>query len=443
MSPLVNELPAELLELIIDQIPLSSPQGRKTLCTCLLVSKIFFLRSRSRLFYHVDLYPDDDRTSRTTALRILLESEVDENNGYPSLGRCIKSLEVIWPPSAFHSTSVDISHEEFRKHLSFDIDDVAAILSVLARTRLVQTFSLYFADTTGFSNFQSITPIWNAVDGICHSPTLESLNLEHLWGVPHDVFDIRTIKNLSLSNVTSSDELDFVRNAENDGGTLPPSQLRCFTYTFRCPFSSRWLQTLSPFSYLHTLVVKFDSVLPDNPNSQFDTLLMLCSGTLESLSISLDSATPVFKLYPHLLQRLTVLRALKFTVHSNSPPVFGAQHDYEPSTSFTRTHDVVESLETLQSVPNSLQSIGVDFRARLEVEYGAGFRSDHDWQKLGDKLIESRYSLVQKITVALLVNASMSGEKPYSQAPLFNIFSKRWEARYPTIPIKVVEIAAN
>ncbi|KAF9531105.1 hypothetical protein CPB83DRAFT_891957 [Crepidotus variabilis] len=441
MSSKANVLPTELLELIIDQIPLSSTQGRRSLCTCLFVSKLLFTRARSRLFRHVDL--NLNQIERTTAFRGLLEPEGDGED--LTLEGCIKSLKIIWPPFT-QSVTLDITDEFDEERFNFKDEDTTIILSVFARTGVLQALSLSFAHVERFPNFQALTSIWGPIHEICHSSSLENLSLELLWDVPYDAFDIWKLKKLSLIDVTTSNESisSVSTNAHLNNLALPQtnSQLQSFAYTFQPHFTSQWLQPSSPFSYLHTLAIKFNngSLCLGHPNSNFDTLLTLCSSTLESLSIFLDSGTPIFEHYPHSLLNLKALRALKFTVYPIISPLLSIGDDDEPWTVFGQTCDVVESLKTLKKAPDNLKSIEVKLLGRPGLASQPWFKNDDEWKTLGDVLVESQFMLVVKIRVFLVAHMPLKGKDLAVKVPSWKPFLEIWKKKYSTI---LMELGGN
>ncbi|KAF9521665.1 hypothetical protein CPB83DRAFT_900432 [Crepidotus variabilis] len=481
MPSIEVELPHELLELIFDHI-LRTKTGRRTLGSCLLVSKDFCQLTRSRLFGHLEVDPYNDR--KVNGLRKLLEhGEEEEGSGlsdincdktYPvcgihaSLILYIKSFKFIWPPGTVTIVYTPIDHSDY-------MEDVGAILLMFAKSQTIQALEIDFLsrEPPKFPdlNKRHLILIMQSLRKILDSPSLESLTLSNLSSVPHDTFDIWRLKHLTLLDVSVSERswFEFFQDAQPSTLLPRPTNLyfQSFTYTFHRRLPSQWLNSPSAFSHLLALTAKFD--YPDHavPNITFDSFLKLSGESLHSLHIDLDnvSTTPftyIFDLFPHNLKNLTALRLLKFTVYSffhlnSEGDGVIVDHDHNqlvPSLStnavrssnmkFGRTGDVVRSLDTfdLEKVPDSLHTIEVEFYARKARVEGVRFRKETDWQELGNKLMESRFGSVKNIGISLVVEIKTAalGESLDVAAPFLKEFPDLWMDRYPSIPIKVVKV---
>ncbi|KAF9521666.1 hypothetical protein CPB83DRAFT_900433 [Crepidotus variabilis] len=375
-----------------------------------------FFVARVRLFGKLEINNED--ILKITKLRELLEFD-GGTIGMPSLSCCINFFKMGWPPYSFDPRNFGGSRQGSNSSISgYALDETAEFHQV----------------QVGPQNHRDIL---QAICGIISSPSLESLTLENFWYIPYDAFDIRWIRSLKLTNVTFSEKsIKSSSRPTSDsafGKTIKPriveqSQLRTFHYVFRPPLPSHWLASplISPFSRLHTLTVEFDFMLPETPTSAFDSLLKISSATLHTLNIDLkdvkarDSpAKPVFECFPHLLQQLTGLHVLRFTVPTTMCFHLGWGGDLaklpvsgSPMTVknwFGQIIDVVDSLRTLKSgkLPQTLELMEVQFLVLCGTVDDVGLKEESDWTNVGDILMSIAEQLIIGGSKAPMVRAAL------------------------------------
>ncbi|KAF9521668.1 hypothetical protein CPB83DRAFT_865357 [Crepidotus variabilis] len=334
-------LPLELWESIIDILPLDTYEGQYSLCNCLLVSKGFFLRSRSRLFARADLRPSYGR--RLKAFRKLLEFKGNVEGGlagYPSLIGSVKSVKIVWPYQAFHQLGVESATVV---GLVYG-DDIVAILLILAENQMVGELELYFLRTTTFAEIQTSSGVHQALRAIIDSPSFEKLSIDSLHDVPFQVFNIWRIKELDISNVTFLEANPEATSLEPCTTLLSKDepQLRAFIYMLGNPLHSMWLCSPSLFSDLHTLTLNFDfnpSLSEVESNILLNALLVI-SHTLHTLDFRMDYPETVLETFSPSLNHLNALHQLRFTILA-----VGEMNADQPSLIFEQTPEDVRTLE--------------------------------------------------------------------------------------------------
>ncbi|KAF9521667.1 hypothetical protein CPB83DRAFT_865356 [Crepidotus variabilis] len=420
--------PQELLELIVDYISLDSEDGHYALCSCLLVSRILFWRSRIRLFSHVVLRTYNP--PRSEGLRRLLESK-GVIRDYPDLIHCIKSFKI-----------VSIS---FQTETAGDDNDVSAILSMLASTKSVQALHLESVHHIGTSVCMADWKARHAIHDICLSPSVEDLELTNITSVPFDMCDLWNITKLSVNPNT-----EFIRmnspfyhlNLNNHSTSLRRPTLRSFTYTFNSEklLPDEWLYNPSPFSGLRDLSVGLGHRRPyPQVTSQLNKMLDISSTTLQTLIIRIDD--PEYRIFTNdslSLRNLTTLRQLQFNITGYFGLVEG-----RILRVLGGIQDVREALKSFEDAPTTLDRIVVLYDIRVETGVDVGFKSDSDWQELGDLLLSKRFDSVKRVEIVVLAKFRQLDIGTVESPPFLENFPAVWQSKYPRVVFTVHKISED
>lgn len=371
-------LPPEILDLFIDFID-DSPQGHQALRACMLVSKLFFLNARGRLFSTVKLY--HGRSLELKSFKDLLEYYTPD---YSPLSLSIRALEVVWDVTAFTPGRGP-----------GETDDLNAIFFLLSTpTSNIHHLRMNFS----FGSIPQLSPhsaVYRAWVAVCALHSLKSLSLQNVYNFPISVFDISHLSEFEALMVTFRPPHTLTSPLNNRppkrlGMTSSPceSKLRKFVCVFAFPLPQEWLAlntdapmmgsasrspspfctSSSPFTNLRSLIAKFKEGLTDlqtshlNLRSEFHTVLSLCQRSLEHLQIHVipDMST----LYPHSLEFLGSLRTLTYVVFMapdfRSTTPFGVFQEWICESIF-------HSISTIQTQRvTTLQQITIHFIMRAD-----------------------------------------------------------------------------